>query len=212
RANLSDPISVITALADIKAGGQSQLTLQRQAASGQTGKGRLYYTLRMRYYQDAGKVAALDQGVGVRREYVAVNTDTLSVTGQLVNQVKLGEVVQVRLTLTVPEDMQYFAVEDMLPAGLEPIDTSLKTSSAAAEGASLGSADTPSWQYFGQTSIHDDRVALFASDLPRGTYTYTYLARGVTPGAFQTLPATAYQMYQPEIFGRSDGAVFTVSQ
>ena len=212
RANLSDPISVITALADIKAGGQSQLTLQRQAASGQTGKGRLYYTLRMRYYQDAGKVTALDQGIGVRREYVAVNTDTLSVTGQLVNQVKLGEVVQVRLTLTVPEDMQYFAVEDMLPAGLEPIDTSLKTSSAAAQGANLQSSDTPYWQYFGQTSIHDDRVAVFASDLPRGNYTYTYLARGSTPGAFQTLPATAYQMYQPEIFGRSDGAVFTVNQ
>lgn len=217
RSNLSDPVNLVVSLADIKAGGQSQLTLQRQAASGQSGKGRLYYTLRMRYYQDANQVTALDQGVGVERAYVAVNTNTLSVTGQLVNAVKLGDVVQVRLKLTVPEDMQYFAVEDLLPAGLEPIDTSLKTASAAAQGAELqpGASpiadDVPYWYYFGQTSIHDDRVALFASYLPRGTYTYTYMARATTPGVFQTLPATAYQMYAPEVFGRSAGALFTVT-
>ena len=54
-------------------------------------------------------------------------------------------------------------------------------------------------------------MALFASYLPRGTYHYTYLARATTPGTFQTLPALAYQMYAPEVFGRSNGAVFTVS-
>jgi uncharacterized protein YfaS (alpha-2-macroglobulin family) len=211
RDNLADPVNVVVALADTKAGGQSQLSIQRQATGGQTGKGRLYYTLRMRYYQDAGQVQALDQGVGLRREYVAVNTDTLSVTGQLVNEVGLSDVVQVRLTLTVPEDMQYFAVEDMLPAGLEPIDTSLKTSSVSAQSPTLAdTADTPYWWYFGQTSIRDDRVALFAAYLPRGTYQYTYLARATTPGVFQTLPASAYQMYAPEVFGRSAGAIFTV--
>ena len=113
--------------------------------------------------------------------------------------------------------MQYFAVEDLLPAGLEPIDTSLKTASAVAQGADLqpGASpiadDVPYWYYFGQTSIHDDRVALFASYLPRGTYTYTYMARATTPGVFQTLPATAYQMYASEVFGRSAGALFTVT-
>jgi alpha-2-macroglobulin len=53
-------------------------------------------------------------------------------------------------------------------------------------------------------------VALFATDLPAGTYHYTYLARASSLGAFQTLPATAYQMYAPEVFGRSAGALFTV--
>ena len=80
---------------------------------------------------------ALDQGIGVAREYSAVDTDTLSPTGQLVTQAQLSDVVQVRLTLTVPEDVRYLAVEDMLPAGLEPLDTSLKTTSAAAREAQL---------------------------------------------------------------------------
>ncbi len=220
RDNLKDPIDVVVALADLKLGDKSQLTIQRQAANGQTGKGRLYYTLRMRYYQDAASVQPLDQGVGVQREYIAVASDTLSPTGQLIDQARLSDVVQVRLTLIVPEDMQYFAVEDMLPAGLEPLDASLKTTSAAARGAELGPAEPPSpgiqddvpyWWYFNQTSIHDNRVALFATFLPKGTYHYTYLARATNAGTFQTLPATAYQMYAPEVFGRSAGAAFTVT-
>ena len=36
-------------LADLKLGCGSQMTLQRQAAADQTGKGRLFYTLRLRY-------------------------------------------------------------------------------------------------------------------------------------------------------------------
>jgi uncharacterized protein YfaS (alpha-2-macroglobulin family) len=213
RDNLKTPISIVMSLADLKLGGGSQLTLQRQAGAGQTGKGRLFYTLRLRYEQDAAAVQALDQGIGVAREYSAVDTATLSPTGQLVTQARLSDVVQVRLTLTVPEDVRYLAVEDMLPAGLEPLDTSLKTTSAAAREARLDQADQqhPYWWYFSQTSIHDNRVALFATYLPKGTYHYTYLARATTTGEFKSLPATAYQMYAPEVFGRSAGATFTVT-
>jgi uncharacterized protein YfaS (alpha-2-macroglobulin family) len=212
RDNLKQPISIVMSLADLKLGGGSQLELQRQAAAGQTGQGRLYYTLRMRYAQDAAAVQALDQGIGVAREYSAVDTDTLSPTGQLVTQARLSDVVQVRLTITVPEDVRYLAVEDMLPAGLEPLDTSLRTTSAAARDAELQNADAerPYWWYFSQTSIHDNRVALFATSLPKGTYHYTYLARATTPGEFKTMPALAYQMYAPEVFGRSAGATFSV--
>ena len=54
-------------------------------------------------------------------------------------------------------------------------------------------------------------MALFATNLPKGTYSYTYLARATTAGTFQTLPATAYRMYSPEVFGRSAGAQFVVA-
>jgi alpha-2-macroglobulin len=213
RDNLDDPISIVFGLAELKAGGSSQVALQRQASGGQTGKGRLYYTLRMRYYQDAASVQALDKGIGVQREYIAVDTATLSPTGQLVTQARLGDLVQVRLTLVVPEDMPYFAVEDMLPAGLEALDTSLKTVSDAAQSPELSetSENHPYWWYFSQTEIRDNRVALFATQLPKGTYHYTYLARATTAGTFQTLPALAYRMYSPEDFGRSAGVQFVVT-
>ncbi|MEI7770278.1 MAG: alpha-2-macroglobulin family protein, partial [Chloroflexales bacterium] len=210
--NLDTPIELVVKLADLAQGTDSQLSMQRQAGAGQSGTGRLYYTLRVRSFEDAASVQALDQGVSVRREYVMVNTATLSPTGQLTSQAALGDLVQVRLTLSLPEDMPYFMVEDMLPAGLEALDTSLKTSSAAARDPAISGSDAqPYWWYFGRTEVRDNRVALFASDLPRGTYTYTYLARATTPGVFQTLPATAMRTYAPEVFGRSAGAQFTVT-
>ena len=223
RDTLADPIDIVIALADLAAeGGQRATSDGTTTAIGdrssalviqKSGTGQLYYTLRMRYYQDAATVQPLDQGIGVQREYIAVDSDTLTPTGELVSEAQLGGVVQVRLTLQVPEHVQYLAVEDMLPAGLEPLDTSLKTVSAAAAGPTLqdARAGQPDWWLFTQTEIHDNRVVLFATDLPKGTYHYTYLARATTAGTFQTLPALAYQMYAPEVFGRSAGTTFVVT-
>jgi hypothetical protein len=55
-------------------------------------------------------------------------------------------------------------------------------------------------------------VALFATELSAGTYEYTYQMRASLPGQFQVLPAVAYQMYFPEVWGRSAGAEFTIGQ
>lgn len=197
--------------ADLKPEG-SQVLLQRQAAADQSGKGRLYYTLRLRYSEDAANAQALDRGFGVRREYIAVASDTLSPTGQLITQARQGDLVQVRITLSVPTDVRYLTVEDFLPGGLEALDTSLKTTTAAAREAELmpEGEETPYWWYFGHTEVRAGRVALFATDLPKGTYTYTYLARATVPGTYAAPPATAYRTYAPEEFGRSAGMSFTV--
>ena len=51
---------------------------------------------------------------------------------------------------------------------------------------------------------------LFATYLPRGTYEYTYLIRASLPGEYRVIPTHAYEMYFPEVFGRSDGGLFTI--
>jgi uncharacterized protein YfaS (alpha-2-macroglobulin family) len=53
-------------------------------------------------------------------------------------------------------------------------------------------------------------VALFADYLSQGTYEYSYLMRASVIGDFTVLPTTASQMYEPDVFGRSSGAEFTV--
>jgi alpha-2-macroglobulin len=220
RENLDEPVTVVVALAEMIAGQQpagdqqhtSSLTLQKE------GPGRLHYSLRLRSYQDASEVEPLDRGMAVQRDYISVDQDTLEPTGALISEAQASEVVQVRVTLTVPDHVSYLVVEDMLPAGLEPLDTSLKTVSDAVQEGELAEEGEeededevfPSWRYFAQTEIHDNRVALFATYLTAGTYHYTYLARATTAGTFQTLPTLAYQMYAPEVFGRSSGTRFVV--
>jgi uncharacterized protein YfaS (alpha-2-macroglobulin family) len=214
RDTLRETDRVIIAASELKPEG-SQVALQRQAGAGQSGKGRLYYTVRLRYTEDAATAQALDRGFIVQREYIAVASDTLSPTGQLITQARQGDLVQVRITLRVPTDVRYLTVEDFLPGGLEALDTSLKTTTAAAREATLaprieGGEEMPYWWYFTHTEVRDGRVALFATDLPKGVYTYTYLARATVPGTYVALPATAYRTYAPDVFGRSTGASFTI--
>jgi len=66
------------------------------------------------------------------------------------------------------------------------------------------------WYWATHTELRDEKVALFASFLPRGTYEYTYMLRCTTPGQYVALPATAYEMYFADVFGRSEGARFVI--
>ena len=123
-----------------------------------------------------------------------------------------GEVVIVKLTIIAPSDLHYLVVEDPLPAGCEALDVSLKTTSAAYQGPQLTREDSrpPYWWYFAESELRDEKVVLFATYLGKGTYEYTYLMRTNVAGRFLTMPTQAYEMYFPEVFGRSDGGVFTV--
>jgi uncharacterized protein YfaS (alpha-2-macroglobulin family) len=62
------------------------------------------------------------------------------------------------------------------------------------------------------TEYHDDRLMLFTSQLEPGVYEYDYYVRALIPGKFQYLPATAYEMYTPENFGRTQGGYFEIKQ
>jgi uncharacterized protein YfaS (alpha-2-macroglobulin family) len=59
--------------------------------------------------------------------------------------------------------------------------------------------------------IHDDRVFLFTESLAPGVYEYDYFVRALVPGTFHHLPAAASEMYFPEVFGRTEGNYFTVT-
>jgi uncharacterized protein YfaS (alpha-2-macroglobulin family) len=156
-------------------------------------------------------------------------------TGRPVSEVTEGDLVRVRLQVTVPADRQFVALEDMLPAGLEAIDLTLRTSSslgpfvrpdsAAAKadtsmrGAGVflqrflyGSWDSGWWQPWEHKELRDDRVVYYARQLLTGTYTATYIARATTPGTFVLPPAHAEEMYNRAVQGRSSGGVLVVKK
>jgi uncharacterized protein YfaS (alpha-2-macroglobulin family) len=205
---------LVVAIQDLLRDQANRIVLERLAPSGsQTGQGQLYYALYLRYYLPVEDVVALDRGIVVLRQYTLVDKPD-----EPISSAKVGDVIRVKLTVVAPNDLHYLVVEDPLPAGCEALDTSLKTTASypqdqeASVGAFGGQYWRPYWWYFSQTELRDEKVALFATYLSRGTYEYTYLIRASIPGRFLTMPVQAYEMYFPEVFGRSDGAVFTVSQ
>ncbi len=172
----------------------------------------------------------LDQGITVERW----TEDPES--GRPITQATAGALVRVRLRITVPAARSFVSVEDPLPAGFEPVDLSLRTSVLTAtaprvdeapvgtRGAywwgdeddpmtawSSGRWDAGYWTPFEHRELRDDRVTWSATTVFPGRFTLTYLARATTPGRFVRPPAHAEEMYDPSVFGRTEGSVFTVT-
>ncbi|MBZ0308349.1 MAG: hypothetical protein K8I82_19950, partial [Anaerolineae bacterium] len=172
------------------------------------GEGALYYTAHLQLRLDASEVDAVDRGVSITREYF-MEGETNPVT-----EAAVGDVLTVRLTITIPETIYYFVLEDPLPAGVEAMDTSLLTTTRLIEGPQIRPQHDPYyywwWWYWDHTEIRDESVNLYADVLPPGTYVYSYQIRASVPGKFQTMPSHGYAFYFPEVFGRSDGELFIV--
>lgn len=218
RENIDQPRRLTVAVGKLLLDQANQLIITRTPPTpGQSGAGRLYYAARVRYFLPSEEVPARNEGLSVARQYIAVDPQTLRATGAEVNQVAVGDLVQVKLTVIAPNDLYFFALEDPLPAGFEALDPSLLTTSQAAQepqGQRVLPPEEKSPFYYDAWSsrdIRDEKVALFASLLKRGTYEYTYLMRATVPGEFNVMPALGYEMYEPEVFGRSAGQRFSVT-
>ncbi len=176
------------------------------------GEGVLYYTAHLNVRLPVDAVEPVSKGITVTRQYFLEGDPETPITSA-----KVGDIITVRLTLTLSEDIYYFVLEDPIPAGTEGVDTSLLTTSQRPEGPDLQIVWDDydpfwywGWWWFDRTELRDEQTNLYADYLPDGTYTYTYQIRASVPGEFQTIPSHAYAFYFPEVFGTSNGTLFTV--
>lgn len=147
------------------------------------------YSALLRYVDtDLGKQPE-EHGLTVSRSLLDAET-SLPVT-----EVKQGQLLKVRLSVSSPEPRAQIAVQDALPAGFEAIDTRLKTATQ--------SAGTDSDYVWNWRELHDERVTFFADWLPAGTREAEYLVRATRSGHFVRPPARAEAMYDPTVWAFS---------
>ncbi len=185
----------------------------RSLVLGKQGPGKLYYRMGLRYAPKDLAVPARDQGFLVYREYEALPPGGAAPDPAAVQkledgswQVKAGTNVKVTLTVVARDRAHYVVVDDALPAGFEGQNPRFVTSVAARNEASRTVSPTRwwwPWWRFDHTDMRDDRMLLFADNMPAGVYTYSYTARATTLGMFQLPPVKAEAMYEPERFGHS---------
>lgn len=206
--NLADPKLLVVEIADLLLDADNEVGILRKVRGDQTGKGNLWYSMYLHYFLPVDEVRSVSQGVTVAKEYFLMGKEDRRVTGA-----QVGDVIQAKITIIAPHDLHYLVVEDPLPAGCEALDASLKTTSVMVQRPRLNRQDedrgSRTW-YFSETALRDEKAVLFATYLPQGVYEYTYLIRAGVAGRFHVMPAHAYEMYFPEVYGRSDGSVFTI--
>ncbi|MFM8320751.1 MAG: alpha-2-macroglobulin family protein, partial [Chloroflexota bacterium] len=185
--------------------------LNRLAFAHGEGPGTLYYTAHLNVNLPVEQVQPLERGLTVSRSYYRL--DDLQTP---VDQAALGDLLLARVTLVAPHDLHYAVVSDPLPAGLEGVDQSLRTSPQSVDVPQSYSWEDIYWRGFGwwnfdRIQYMDEKVVLSATYLPAGTYIYIYLVRAGTPGQFRVIPVTGQELYFPEVYGRGAGTLFTVT-
>lgn len=152
------------------------------------GTGTLFYTLAQTYVPPAYDTP-LQAGLEISRQITALD-------GSPVTKLKAGERYYVTLSVRSAAARHFVVAEDFVPAGVEIVNTSLATETAGDPTRDLENN-------FGRPAHYDDHIAAFASYLPAGTHTFTYMISAVTDGTFAYPSAWASLMYDPALFGRT---------
>jgi uncharacterized protein YfaS (alpha-2-macroglobulin family) len=197
--------------------------------------GRLYYRAVLKVNRPVEDVKPINAGMRIDRVFVdssclpslqdsAQSTPaTNSRPGEVCTpisslQLNADQPVIARLTLVLPNESHYVMVEDFIPAGMEILNRSLKTSELGIDSTNVDVqfddsdpfAEGWGWWLFNEPQIRDDGILFTADYLPAGTYVLTYTLIPLQAGEYRVLPAHAWESFFPEVQGTSAGAVFEI--
>ena len=155
------------------------------------GQGYLFYTVELKYTLPDEAQAARDQGINIAYEITDLET------GEIVNIAKdtcdltlqSGKMYKAKITIQTSRTREYLAVRAPIPSGAEIID---------------------SYNGLSHKNVTDNEVQFFWDEMHTGRYTVDFTFRAVRRGIYPTPPVQAECMYEPEVFGRSDGYLFII--
>lgn len=157
-----------------------------------TGEGDVYSTLIVDEFRTDKKPKPVNNTLKVERTYSGDFT--------------VGDTVEVRIMVSnIPDGSRYLVVEDALPAGLIPINPIFKNESGESRYGNYHSGAYPSTQ-----EITKEGMITSFENIDSGVVEFTYKARVVTRGVFNTPPATAALMYDPDVYGRTSSSIVTI--
>jgi hypothetical protein len=182
------------------------------------GKGRLYYRSTLEYTPALSRVDAKDAGIEIRRE-IFLPSDLKKPVPP--DGFKRGEIYLNRLLVVISKPVMNFVIDHPLPSQFEAVNASFKTESfrlkAILDRAQSGSDEygedgegyyysfeTPNYEY------RDDRVVITQEYLPPGLHELYFMTRPLVHGDANAPPTRAFMMYEPEIYGRTSGQIYSV--
>src|ERR1051325_2339144 len=170
------------------------------------------------YFAAEGRMTSLEEPVTaagsemfVKREYLKLVARPTLLNGDVYDRVPLrdgetlasGDRVEVVATIETKNDYEYLLFEDLKPAGLEAMELR--------SGGPLFATDKQGRSRWIYRELRDRNVALFACQMPQGTWEIRYTLRAETPGSFHALPLIGQAMYVPEIRANGDETHVVVS-
>ncbi|MCM4151860.1 alpha-2-macroglobulin [Arenibacter sp. N53] len=158
------------------------------------GDGIAWGGLYWQYFEDLDKITAAKTPLILKKKvFLKKNTDT----GELISEIKdethlnVGDLVRIRIELSVDRPMEFVHMKDMRAAGLEPINV----------------LSSYKWQdglgYYESTK--DASTNFFFDYLPKGVFVFEYDLRVNNAGEFSNGISSIQSMYAPEFSSHSKG-------
>ena len=158
------------------------------------GKGIAWGALYWQYFEQLDKITSADTPLSLKKKlFLKKNTDTGEELSEITEDtdIKVGNLVRVRIELRAERDMEFLHMKDMRAAGFEPLNV----------------LSQYKWQdglgYYESTK--DASTNFFFDYLTKGVYVFEYDMRVNNAGAFSNGITTIQSMYAPEFNSHSEG-------
>ena len=184
------------------------------------GAGSLYYTATMRYALPEEMRQPRDEGLGiVMRIFDNATGEEIRAGGGDDDApvcLESGRTYKARVTLSSAYDRRHIALRVSVPSGAEILDAAFVTT--ADDGTDADGRDDDDFHgrpfggghYMSSQAIYDSEIQFFYDSFGRGVAEAEFKFRAVRRGVFPTPPVTAECMYEPEVFGRTGGVLYTI--
>ncbi|MEO0240600.1 MAG: hypothetical protein ABIM83_04005, partial [candidate division WOR-3 bacterium] len=180
-----------------------------------SGKGELLYSFFVKYYSTEENIRAGGAEFKVLKEIWRLQR--VKEGGKIVykkvpfyGEVKKGDYLFVKIKVLNDKEMDYFMLEDPLPAGCE-VEKERERFFIEGERNYTGYHYEWYWDWVGE-EIHDDRIAFFLTRIYPGEHEFSYILRAYLPGRYHVMPAKGSLMYFPDIFAHSDEYIIKISE
>ena len=172
------------------------------------GDGYLFYTVEMKYALPDEAQATRDEGLKITYEITDFDTGELINVTKDTCDVKLesGKIYKAKVFIETTRTREYVAIRAPIPSGAEILDSTLVTTGSAAQ-----SNNSHGWRsWMSHKNITDNEAQFFWDEMHSGRYFFDFTFRAVRRGIYPTPPVQGECMYEPEVFGRSDGYLFII--
>ena len=138
-----------------------------------------------------------NKGYGITRSYAKLLPDGNT---QNLDDLRVGDMVIVRLIIEAQGPERYLAINDPLPAVFEALNPEFDTENVHVESVPEGVED---W-FCDHRELRTDRALFFTDNPPaKGKFVLSYLARVIAEGDVIAPSARIEAMYEPDKFGLS---------
>lgn len=163
------------------------------------GDGIAWGSLYWQYFEDLDKITSAETPLKLKKKlFLKKNTDTGEEISEITSEtdLKVGDLVRVRIELRSDSAMEFLHMKDMRASGLEPVNVISKYK----------------WQdglgYYESTK--DASTNFFFDYLPKGVYVFEYDLRVNNTGNMSNGITTIQSMYAPEFSSHSEGLRISV--